>query len=114
MGYSTKDMIAELIFNPITFLLVCIALFISAMAITNHHTYESTKKKTCERSAEWIVCTDVRFLASDVNRVSLINKTDYDAQNLTVELKTRAIQVTVADGHLQETLQIIKEAAKEQ
>ena len=114
MKYSAKETILDIIFNPVTFLLVCVALFVSAGIITNHHTYESTKKKKCERSAEWIICPEIRFLASDVNRVSIIKKTDFDAQNLTVELRTRTLQVKVANGHLEETLQVIKEAAKEQ
>ena len=114
MKCFTKNMIANLIFNPVTFFLVVVAAVASLIMWINHQLYEHAKGYECERSAEWIICPETRFLASDVNRVSLISEAYYDTQNLTVELRTRTLQVTVANGHLEETLQVIKEAAKEQ
>lgn len=116
-GKNFKRKISAFFLDDHLFLFIVgvIALAIALpLMVLNHYSYESYKEYKCKHSVEWIVCAEVRFLASNINGVSLIEESGYGTQTITVELKTRTLQIRVANGHLEETLQVIKEAAKEQ
>lgn len=64
----------------------------------------------CTRSDKWIQCGDKSFLATDLDKISLINESSYDTKVATLKGDFGEIDITISDRYYNETMKVLETA----
>lgn len=91
----------------VLFLGAALAVFVTACIVSVYRSHVYTGTMRCERSAEWVVCTEVRIPAAEIVKVASVRNGSDNAKIITVVTNTGKQGVRVADRWFESSMKAL-------